>query len=107
MANAAWTECMHADCEVIEATRYTTGIRRSLAPMLSSIEARSFFLIGSPTTKPYTTDGECNLQTGSASPEHFVCDGSELQLPTATLQQATPQQAAALDEASVPGRYSY
>ena len=107
MANPAWAECMHADCEVIEATRYITGTRTSLSPMLYSSEAHSFYLIGSPTTKAYTVDGECNLQIGSASPEHFACDGSELQLPTATLQLATPQQAAALDGATVPGRYSY
>jgi hypothetical protein len=107
MGNPGWAECMHSDCEVIEASRYSNGTRASLAPMLFSAEARSFYLIGSPGMQDYTVGGDCKLQIGSAAPETFACVGSMLQLPTATLDLATTQQATVLDGVTAPGRYTY
>jgi hypothetical protein len=85
----------------------TNGTRASLAPMLFSAEARSFYLIGSPATQDYSVGGDCKLKIGSAAPEAFVCVGSMLQLPTATLDLATTQQATVLDGVTAPGRYTY
>ena len=107
MGNSNWTECTHTDCEVIEASRYSAGTRTSLAPMLYSSEARSFYLIGSSSMQSYSAGGDCNLQIGSGSSEHFSCTDVTLVLPTATLELASPEQAAALDSVSAPGRYTY
>jgi hypothetical protein len=107
MGHSSWSECTHTDCEVIEASHYSAGARTSLAPMLYSSEARSFYLIGSSTMQSYSSDDNCNLQIGSASSERYACKGSALVLPTATLDLASPEQAAVLDSVTGPGRYTY
>jgi hypothetical protein len=78
-----------------------------LDPMLFSAEARSFYMIGAPAMRDYSVGGDCKLQIGSAAPETFACVGSMLQLPTATLDLATTQQATVLDGVTAPGRYTY
>ncbi len=106
--NASLTECMQTDCEVIEASRYTT-MRQSLAPMLFSANARSFYLVGSLTSKSYSASG-CMLQIGSASPETFSCSAASLTLPTAMLSAASDTESGALDAAATanaPGHYTY
>jgi len=108
-ANGSLAECMQPDCEVIEASRYDAD-RRSLAPMLYSAQAHSFYLFGSVMTKTYATPTACHLQVGTAAPEMYTCATDTLMLPTATLQAATTAQAGALDAAAAanaPGRYSY
>jgi len=103
------TECMQSDCQAVEATRYQET-RKSLAPMLHSAQARSFYLIGSLTTNSYVVDTNCQLQIDSAMPRTFSCTSTMLTLPTAVLTAASSDQATALDAAATAntsGHYTY
>jgi hypothetical protein len=109
MANPSLTECKQSDCEAVEATRYE-DTRKSLAPMLHSAQARSFYLIGSLMTSTYAVDTNCHLQVGSAMPRAFSCTSMMLTLPTAVLTAASSAQATALDSAATAntaGHYTY
>jgi len=109
MADPTLTECMQADCEVIEASRFE-DMRKSLAPMLHSAQARSFYLIGSLMTTTYAVDASCQLQIGTAMPKPFSCTSTMLTLQTAILAAASAEQTTALDAAAAAntsGHYTY
>lgn len=110
MANASLSECMQQDCKAIEATRYQSQVRTSLAPMLYSASAHSFYLLGSARMDPYSLSPDCEVKIGTSSPTPFTCSAAGLQLPTALLDPSTQAQNTALDAAATSGasgRYTY
>lgn len=110
MATPSLAECMQSDCKAIEATRYVSAERTSLAPLLYSASSHSFYLLGSASTAAYVVMDDCTLQIGSNAPTPFMCVAAGLQLPTATLEPATSAQNTALDMAAASGavgRYTY
>jgi hypothetical protein len=101
---------MHSDCQAVEARRYVAGQIATLAPMLYSAEARSFYLFGSLMMNTYTISDPCTVRVDTRPAQPFTCEGDSLTFSTAVLHAASTSASTALDAAStanMPGRYSY
>lgn len=110
MGSPNLAECMRSDCEAVEARRYVGGQIASLAPMLYSAEARSFYLLGSLMTNTYASTDPCMVRVDTRPAQPFTCEGDSLTFSTAVFHAASTSASTALDTAfttNTPGRYSY